>query len=280
MTPLNVNLRHLIEQLDADLSTADSLSKVTEAQQRARTLSGIGDQLIDHFVSKAREAGTSWSQLGEALGVSKQAAQQRFPAGRWPEGAFSRFTMRARHVVVLAEERARDLRHGQVDTEHLLLGLLGEEEGLGGKVVISAAGSREAAENVVREALVPGSDNPRTHIPYSELSKSVLKATLDVALEMGHNYIGTEHILLGLLRVPECRGAQLLDRIGVTYQAAHAELVRCIEEIVAAKRAQAEGSAPTEGSAQAEDSAQAEGSAQAGSEPAPGPDRQDGDSQG
>src|SRR5258706_12178857 len=99
MTPLDVNLRQLIEQLDADLTGADALAKVTEAQQRARSLTGIGDQLIDHFVSKAREGGTSWSQLGDALGVSKQAAQQRWVPG---QTNFSRFTMRARHVVALA----------------------------------------------------------------------------------------------------------------------------------------------------------------------------------
>jgi hypothetical protein len=235
MTPLNVNLRHLIEQLDSDLAGSDVLAKVSEAQQRARSLTGIGDQLIDHFVSKAREAGTPWSQLGEALGVSKQAAQQR-----WPTGAFSRFTERARHAVVLSQERARDLRHGQVDTEHLLLGLLGEEEGLGAKVVIAAAGSRAAAEQLINESLTPGSEKPPTHIPYTELSKDALKETLNVALEMGHNYIGTEHILLGLLRVPSGKAAELLDRIGIRYKDAYAQLSQLINELFAARQAMAQ----------------------------------------
>jgi hypothetical protein len=230
MTPLNVNLRHLIEQLDADLAESDALAKVTEAQQRARTMTGIGDQLIDHFVSKAREAGTSWSQLGEALGVSKQAAQQRWVPG---PGNFSRFTDRARHVIVLAQERARELRHGRVDTEHLLLGLIAEEDGLGGRVVIGAAGSREAAERVIAEAVPPGSEKPPTHIPFTDSNKAVLKATLDEALGMGHNYIGTEHILLGLLKIPEGKAAELLGRLGVTYQTAYAQLSRMIEEMTA-----------------------------------------------
>src|SRR5258705_10127909 len=230
MTPLNVNLRQLIEQLDIDTPAADVLSKVTEAQQRARTLTGIGDQLVDHFVSKAREAGASWSQLGDALGVSKQAAQQKWVPG----GAnFSRFTKRARHVVVLAQEKARELRHGQVDSEHLLLGLIAEEGGIGGRVVIGAAGSREAAERAVLEALTPGTEKPPTHIPFTDLNKTVLRATLDEALGMGHNYIGTEHILLGLLKVGEGRAAEVLHRLGVTYQDTYAETSRLLEEFVA-----------------------------------------------
>jgi hypothetical protein len=242
MTPLDVNLRQLIEQLDTDLAGADVLTKVTEAQQRARTLTGIGDQLIDHFVSEAREAGTPWSQLGEALGVTKQAAQQR-----WVPGAanFSRFTTRARHVVVLAQEKARGLRHGQVDTEHLLLGLIAEEDGLGGQVVIEAVGSREAAEQAVRDALTPGSEKPPTHIPFTALNKAVLKATLDEALGMGHNYIGTEHILLGLLQVREGRAAQLLGQLGVTYQDAHVQVTRMVEELMAGRAKDATGQEPT-----------------------------------
>src|SRR5262245_24232365 len=124
MTPVNVNLRELIEQLNADLQGADPLAKVSEAQQRARTLADVGDQLVDHFISTARAAGASWSQLGDALGVSKQAAQQR-----WTPSIFSRFTDRARHSIVIAQERARGLRHNYIGTEHLLLGLLGEPRG-------------------------------------------------------------------------------------------------------------------------------------------------------
>ena len=240
MTPLNVNLRHLIEQVEADLAGQDVLARVTEAQQRARTLTGIGDQLIDHFVAKAREAGTSWSQLGDALGVTKQAAQQR-----WLPNApnFSRFTDRARHVLVLAQERARDLRHGQVDTEHLLLGIIAEEEGFGGRVVIAAAGSREAAERAVTETLSQGTEKPPTHIPFTDLNKAVLRATLDEALGMGHNYVGTEHILLGLLKVTDGRAAQILAQLGLTYQDAYAELTRMLEAFMAARRAAQEAAA-------------------------------------
>ena len=260
MTPLNVNLRQLIEQLDTDLPAADAVSKVTEAQQRARTLTGIGDQLVDHFVSKARESGASWSQLGDALGVSKQAAQQRWVPG---EANFSRFTKRARHVVVLAQEKARELRHGQVDTEHLLLGLIAEEEGIGGRVVIGVAGSRAAAEEAVLAALTPGTEKPPTHIPFTQANKTVLRATLDEALGMGHNYIGTEHILLGLLKVDEGRAAEALHRLGVTYQDTYAETTRLLEEYVGRLKAALPGEAQAGGGTQAGGEAQAGGPAQA-----------------
>ncbi|GIH18753.1 Clp protease N-terminal domain-containing protein [Rugosimonospora africana] len=261
MTPLDVNLRHLIEQLDADLADADALTKVTEAQQRARSLSGIGDQLIDHFVQRAREGGTSWSQLGEALGVSKQAAQQRWVPGK-SGNLFSRFTDRARHVVVLAEARARELRHGRVDTEHMLAGLVGEEEGIGAQAVFALAGSKEAVERALGPVLAPGTDNPPAHVPFTDLNKQVFKESLNVALEMGHNYIGTEHILLGLLRVPSGKAAQILEQAGVTYQAAHAELIKRIDAILTARRAEAKQAGGTgEGGAN-----QAEGAGEGGAE--------------
>src|SRR5215471_14162962 len=119
MTPLNVNLQELIDQIDADLPEADPVTKVGEARLRARTLTDLGDQLVDHYVHAARAEGASWSQIGDALGVSKQAAQQRRT-----DPTFERFTPRARHVLVLAHDRARTLRHDQVGTGHLLLGIL------------------------------------------------------------------------------------------------------------------------------------------------------------
>src|SRR5437899_7284960 len=104
MTPLTVKLQELIDQIEADLPDAAPVAKIGEARLRGRTLVDLGDQLVDHYVHAARAAGASWSQIGEALGVSKQAAQQRRA-----DSQFERFTGRARHVVVLAEGHARTL---------------------------------------------------------------------------------------------------------------------------------------------------------------------------
>src|SRR5690348_3913607 len=102
MPPLDVTLESLINSLDAELDEADVLTKVSEARQRARGLAELGDQLVDHYVTAARASGASWAQIGDAMGVSKQAAQQRKGAAM-----FERYTDRARHVVVLAQEEAR-----------------------------------------------------------------------------------------------------------------------------------------------------------------------------
>src|SRR4051794_1541741 len=101
MPPLDVTLESLIDNLDAELAEADALAKVGEARQRARGLAELGDQLVDHYVAAARAGGSSWAQIGDAMGVSKQAAQQR----KGP-AVFERYTVRARRVVVHAQEQA------------------------------------------------------------------------------------------------------------------------------------------------------------------------------
>jgi hypothetical protein len=212
MTSLNVNLQHLIDGIDADLQGADALAKVSEAQNRARSLADIGDQLIDHFVTQARTAGTSWSQIGEALGVTKQAAQQR-----WVPPLFQAFTKRARHVVVLAQERARGLRHAYIGTEHLLLGLLDEPDGAAAQVLAQLAGSADAVRQAVLAARPGGDANPPPKIPFSQRGKEALGHANAQATELGHNYVGTEHILLGLAKVEEGTAARVLRELGIGY---------------------------------------------------------------
>ncbi|MBO0867295.1 MAG: ATP-dependent Clp protease ATP-binding subunit [Micromonosporaceae bacterium] len=223
MPPLDVNLQQLIEQLDTDIATGDALAKVSEARLRARTLAGIGDSLIDHYVTAARATGASWSQIGEALGVSKQAAQQRLAGG----GRFERFTARARHVVVVAQERARVLKHDTVQPEHVLLGLLLEAEGIAAKVIGALAGSAKNATATVTSALTPGESNPPAsgHLPFGDATKRVMEETLGAALELGHNYIGTEHLLLGLLRAGDNRAAELLGGMDITLDRARDAVV-------------------------------------------------------
>src|SRR5579859_7975480 len=105
MTPLNVNLQDLIDQIDADLPEAGPIAKIGEARLRSRTLVDLGDQLVDHYVHAARAEGASWSQIGDILGVTKQAAQQRRG-----DAQFERYTIRARGAIVLAQDRARALK--------------------------------------------------------------------------------------------------------------------------------------------------------------------------
>jgi Clp amino terminal domain, pathogenicity island component len=220
MPPLNLNLQDLIQQIETDLAESDELAKVTEARQRANLLASAGDQLIDHFVDRARKSGASWSQIGGALGVTKQAAQQR-----WTPAVFSQFTARARQAVVNAQEKARSLRHAEIQPEHVILGLLSVQRGAAAEVMVKLAGSAQVIEDRITASLPPGTEPSPPHIPFTPESKEALKQALDQALELGHNYIGTEHLLLGLLQVPEGRGARLLTDLGIDYQAARAEVL-------------------------------------------------------
>jgi ATP-dependent Clp protease ATP-binding subunit ClpC len=125
---------------------------------------------------------------------------------------FERFTNRARHVVVLGQEEARQLKHNYIGTEHILLGLLGEPEGYGGRVLASFGITRESAREEVRAMVGTGKAAPSGHIPFTPRAKKTLELSLREALQLHHNYIGTEHILLGLIREGDGVAAQLMKQ--------------------------------------------------------------------
>jgi ATP-dependent Clp protease ATP-binding subunit ClpA len=127
---------------------------------------------------------------------------------------FERFTDRARRVVVLAQEEARMLNHNYIGTEHILLGLLHEGEGVAASALQSLGISLEEVRSQVEEIIGQGQSEPTGHIPFTPRAKKVLELSLREALQLGHNYIGTEHILLGLIREGEGVGAQVLQKVG------------------------------------------------------------------
>src|SRR5213592_156111 len=127
---------------------------------------------------------------------------------------FERFTDRARRVVVLAQEEARMLNHNYIGTEHILLGLIREGEGVAAKALESLGISQEAVRRQVGEITGQGQQPPSGHIPFTPRAKKVLELSLREALQLGHNYIGTEHILLGLIREGDGVAAQVLVKLG------------------------------------------------------------------
>ena len=127
---------------------------------------------------------------------------------------FERFTDRARRVVVLAQEEARMLNHNYIGTEHILLGLIHEGEGVAAKALESMGISLEGVRAQVEEIIGQGQQAPSGHIPFTPRAKKVLELSLREALQLGHNYIGTEHILLGLIREGEGVAAQVLVKLG------------------------------------------------------------------
>ena len=128
---------------------------------------------------------------------------------------FERFTDRARRVVVLAQEEARLLNHNYIGTEHILLGLIHEGEGVAAKALESLGISLEKVRQQVEEIIGAGQSPPSGHIPFTPRAKKVLELSLREALQLGHNYIGTEHILLGLIREGEGLAALILVQAGV-----------------------------------------------------------------
>ncbi len=129
---------------------------------------------------------------------------------------FERFTERARKVVVKAQDEARFLKQNYIGTEHLLLGLIDEKEGVAARVFIELGNAFEDIRSAIKEIVTEGSSESYEHIPFTPRAKKVLELSLREALQMGHNYIGTEHILLGLLREGEGVAARVLNSLGIT----------------------------------------------------------------
>jgi ATP-dependent Clp protease ATP-binding subunit ClpC len=127
---------------------------------------------------------------------------------------FERFTDRARRVVVYAQEEARLLNHDYIGTEHLLLGLIHEGEGVAAKALEDLGISLQAVRAQVEQIIGQGQSRPSGHIPFTPRAKKVLELSLREAKQLGHNYIGTEHILLGLIREGQGVAAQVLVKLG------------------------------------------------------------------
>ena len=141
---------------------------------------------------------------------------------------FERFTDRARRVVVLAQEEARMLNHNYIGTEHILLGLIHEGEGVAAKALESLGISLEAVREQVQEIIGQGQQAPSGHIPFTPRAKKVLELSLREALQLGHNYIGTEHILLGLIREGEGVAAQVLVKLGADLNRVRQQVIQLL----------------------------------------------------
>jgi Clp amino terminal domain, pathogenicity island component len=200
---------------------SDALEQLTDAMLAAEHLGEVADHLIGHFVDQARRSGASWTDIGTAMGVTKQAAQKRFvPKADTidPEDGFARFTPRARTAVVAAQAAARAARNREISTDHLVLGLLGDPDSLAAKLLAAQGVTAESIRAAI--SLPPDEGEPPELIPFNGPAKKALELTFREALRLGHNYIGTEHLLLALLEA----GEGPLQRAGVDKARAEAGL--------------------------------------------------------
>jgi len=188
---------------------------VADVAAGALDVSGLTDRLAPrlrpsgHARARAKEA-----SMPDHPALSLAEKIKRATMRKQPKGMFQRFTDRARRVVVLAQEEARLLGHNHVGTEHLLLALLYEGEGIAARALESLGISRENMVGQVEEITGRGQHTRPGHIPFAPRTKKVLELSLREALALGHHYIGTEHLLLALLRDGEGVGAQVLTRLG------------------------------------------------------------------
>src|SRR5437870_2166627 len=156
---------------------------------------------------------------------------------------FERFTDRARRLVVLAQEEARLLNHNYIGTEHILLGLIHEGEGVAAKALESLGISLEAVRSQVEEIIGQGGSSPSGHIPFTPRAKKVLELSLREALQLGHNYIGTEHILLGLIREGEGVAAQVLVKLGADLSRVRQQVIQLLSGYAGQKEPSTSGAA-------------------------------------
>jgi ATP-dependent Clp protease ATP-binding subunit ClpA len=227
MPALPVSLDNLITYVKALNPEAAPLDNLSDAVGVAGDLDEQSDALIGHFVDRARRSGASWSQIGASMGVSKQAVQKRFVA-HWEGAEFSRFTQRTRNALAGADRIARAAGADVVGADHLTAGLLSEPDGVAARVIhaagltdeqVLAAFGLESAAGAFATAPAGADAAALRELRFTEAGRAALRGALHAALSLGHNYIGTEHLLLGILRA-DTAAAQRLTRLGLTAQRA------------------------------------------------------------
>ena len=264
MTP-PPTLQDLIETVRQDASSDQPLDQLVAAAAAAAQLEETTDALLGHFVDRCRHDGRSWSEISAALGVTKQAVHKRFASAvaahlvaASPTPTFERFTDRARHVVAASREAAVEFGHQSVTTAHILLGLYAEPAGLAGRALAAMNISQDQAVAAVRAVAGHGSEASRpdeaskpdeqarakcsepgkpasvgaaSGPKFSDEAKRALRDALTVALEFGHNYIGTEHILLGLYRNGESLAARTLVEAGALEATARTHITQMLRDL-------------------------------------------------
>ncbi|MCM3887151.1 Clp protease N-terminal domain-containing protein [Frankia sp. R82] len=216
----------------------DALDQLANAVLLAEHLDEVADHLIGHFVDQARHSGASWTDIGRSLGVTKQAAQKRFvargsadPADFQGAGPFGRFTPRARSVVVAAQNAAHAAGNDHIALVHLVLGLLDQSESLAVRVLRAQGVEPDVLLAAATAALPARAETVPALVPFDAAAKKALELTVREALRLGHNYVGTEHLLLALLAVED--GTGVLSSAGVERAAVETRIAELLAAIVA-----------------------------------------------
>jgi ATP-dependent Clp protease ATP-binding subunit ClpA len=250
MTP-PPSLQDLIDTVRQDAESANALDQLSTAATTVAQIEDTSDALLGHFVDRCRREGRSWSEISAALGVSKQAVHKRFAASvaeqiiaSIPAPTLERFTARARVVLASAALAARDAGQDKAAAVHILIGLFAEPEGIAAKVLQSLGVTRDSVRTAAlaarpahepEEAAEPGAApgaataGAMPQIPrFTADGRVALRDALAVALELGHNYVGTEHLLLGLYRNVDSPAAAILTAAGASEAGARAGVLELL----------------------------------------------------
>ncbi|HET6743720.1 MAG TPA: Clp protease N-terminal domain-containing protein [Kribbella sp.] len=234
MTP-GPDLQQLITTIKADAGSEDELAQLATAAATITELTSTSDAALGFFVDRARGAGKSWVEISAVLGVSKQAAHKRFADSWTARPAFERYTQRARSVVQAAAGVAAERNHDFVGTEHLLLGMYKQPDSIATKILIGHGITEDSVRTAV-EALSPtrertgeplslDAENP----PYTRRAAHVLQGAAGEALTLGHNYVGTEHLLLAFYRDQAGIATKILLDQGLDEAAAWTDIRAALE---------------------------------------------------
>ncbi|WP_318213769.1 Clp protease N-terminal domain-containing protein [Streptomyces sp. SCL15-6] len=229
---------------------AEPLEQLQDAVIAGEHLGEVADHLIGHFVDQARRSGASWTDIGRRMGVTRQAAQKRFvpkeSADLDASQGFSRYTPRARNAVMAAHNEAVAAGATEGLPEHLLLGVLTERDGLAAKAITQQGVPLDAVREAAMAVLPPAADEVPELVPYGPAAKKVLELTFREALRLGHNYIGTEHILLALLEHEH--GDGVLSGLGIGKEAIERYVTETVSRFLKAAEESGQGAAGAEGS--------------------------------
>jgi hypothetical protein len=235
MTP-GPDLQQLINTIKTDAGSNDELEQLATAAATISELTTTGDAALGFFVDRARGSGRSWVEISAVLGVSKQAAHKRFADSWTARPAFERYTQRARSVVQAAADIARARNHDFVGTEHLLLGMYEEPGSIAAKILVQHGITEESvlqAVDVLSPAAEPSAE-PKSldaeNPPFTRRAAHVLQGAAGEALTLGHNYVGTEHLLLAFYRDQAGIATKILLEQGLDESAAWTDIRAALEE--------------------------------------------------
>jgi ATP-dependent Clp protease ATP-binding subunit ClpA len=214
------SLDDLINTVQRDAPSPDPLDQLATASSTVSQIAETSDALLGHYVDRARGSGKTWTEISAVLGVSKQAVHKRFSSSGVNMPTYERFTQRTRAALAKAQEESAAAGQEYVGTEHVLLALFAQPEAIATKILAAHGITRDKIAAEIPAAGQPSEENP-------PLSK-ILSGALTEAVDRGHNYIGTEHLLLAIDRYPHSVGSTVLRKLGLTAEQVRAEVAQAL----------------------------------------------------